>query len=186
MDDIIVTIIRKESIPTIMRGDLHTLRKVCSYASVVMLAGEVAFAVLTIASVVLGAVSFTSPDVRDWFTHLIKCGTTDLSLAAGTIEMALLFAVMFLTVKTIHDTMVSIQKEHSPFMDSNAVRFKTLCIAYLVTSIPLSILEFLNRGDQVLAICVLLAFILICVVLYCLTIIFRYGAMLQDESDHTL
>lgn len=179
-------LIRMESIPTAMRGDLHTLRKVCSYASVVMLAGEVAFAILAITSAVLGAISFSSPDVRDWFSHLIKCGGTDLSLAAGTVEMTLLFITMFVTVKTIHDTMVSIQKEHSPFMDANAVRFKTLCLTYLVMSIPLCILEYLNRGDQVLAACVLLASILICVVMYCLTIIFRYGAMLQDESDHTL
>ena len=31
-----------------------------------------------------------------------------------------------------------------------------------------------------------LVIILICVVLYCLTIVFRYGCILQNESDHTL
>jgi len=169
-----------------MRGDLHTLKKVCSYASVVMLAGEIAFMILAAASAVLGAVSFISPDIRETFSQLIKCGETDLSLAAGTVEMVILFATMFVTVKMIHDTMVSIQKEHSPFMNENAARFKTICLAFLMASVPLSVLEFLTRGDQILAVCVFLAFILISVVMYCLTIIFRYGAMLQDESDHTL
>jgi hypothetical protein len=169
-----------------MRGDLHTLKKVCSYASVVMLIGEIAFASLVVASAAMGIVSFSSPEVRETFTHLIKCGDTDLSLAAGTAEMVVLFITMFVTVKMIHDIMVSIQKEHSPFMDDNAARFKTLCLTFLIASVPISILEYLNRGDQVLAVCLFLAFILICVVMYCLTIVFRYGAALQDESDHTL
>jgi hypothetical protein len=37
-----------------------------------------------------------------------------------------------------------------------------------------------------MAVCMFLVCILISVVMYCLTIIFRYGSILQDESDHTL
>jgi len=169
-----------------MRGDLHTLKKVCRYASVVMLAGEIAFAILAVATVSLGIWSFNSPDVRETFSNIIKCGSSDVALAAGTLEMAIIFIAMFVTVKAIHDIMVSIQKEHSPFVMENADRFKIVSMTYLICSVPLAALEFLNRGDNVLTACVLLACILVCVVLYCLTIIFRYGCMLQNESDHTL
>lgn len=169
-----------------MRGDLHTLRRVCSYASVVMFAGEIAFIILTIASLALGIWSFLSDDVREMFTDLIRCGSSDLSLISGSVEMALLFITMFITVKAIHDIMVPIQNDNSPFMEENSSHFKLICMTFLISSVPLCILEYLNREDLVLALCVLLICILISVVMYCLTIIFRYGYLLQDESDHTL
>ena len=169
-----------------MRGDLHTLKRVCSYASVVMLIGAIAFLILAIASVALGALSFTSDDIREMFTSLIKSGDSDLSLIAGTIEIAILFLAMSITVKVIHDIMVSITKEHSPFMEENANGFKLVSMTFLIISVPLAILEFLNRDDVILAIVIILGCILISVVMYCLTIIFRYGYLLQDESDHTL
>ncbi|MBO4357433.1 MAG: hypothetical protein J5813_04615 [Candidatus Methanomethylophilaceae archaeon] len=169
-----------------MRGDLHTLKRVCSYASIVMMIGEIAFLVLAVASVAMSVLSFTSDDIRKMFTSLIKAGDSDLSLIAGTIEITILFLAMFITVKVIHDIMVSITKEHSPFMEENSNGFKLVSMTFLIISVPLAVLEFLNRDDIVLSIIILLGCILICVVMYCLTIIFRYGYLLQDESDHTL
>ena len=169
-----------------MRGDLHTLKRVCSYASIVMMIGEIVFLVLAVASVVMSVLSFTSDDIRKIFTSLIKAGDSDLSLIAGTIEITILFLAMFITVKVIHDIMVSITKEHSPFMEENSNGFKLVSMTFLIISVPLAVLEFLNRDDIVLSIIILLGCILICVVMYCLTIIFRYGYLLQDESDHTL
>ena len=169
-----------------MRGDLHTLKRVCSYTSIVMMIGEIAFLVLAVASVAMSVLSFTSDDIRKMFTSLIKAGDSDLSLIAGTIEITLLFLAMFITVKVIHDIMVSITKEHSPFMEENSNGFKLVSMTFLIISVPLAVLEFLNRDDIVLSIIILLGCILICVVMYCLTIIFRYGYLLQDESDHTL
>ena len=169
-----------------MRGDLHTLKRVCSYASIVMMIGEIAFLVLAVASVAMSVLSFTSDDIRKMFTSLIKAGDSDLSLIAGTIEITILFLAMFITVKVIHDIMVSITKEHSPFMEENSNGFKLVSMTFLIISVPLAVLEFLNRNDIVLSIIILLGCILICVVMYCLTIIFRYGYLLQDESDHTL
>ena len=169
-----------------MRGDLHTLKRVCSYASIVMMIGEIVFLVLAVASVVMSVLSFTSDDMRKMFTSLIKAGDSDLSLIAGTIEITILFLAMFITEKVIHDIMVSITKEHSPFMEENSNGFKLVSMTFLIISVPLAVLEFLNRDDIVLSIIILLGCILICVVMYCLTIIFRYGYLLQDESDHTL
>ena len=169
-----------------MRGDLHTLKKVCRYASVVMLAGEIAFLALIVATLALGVMSFGSADMREFFIGIFRCGGSDLSLIAATLEMALIFVAMFVTVKAIHDIMVSIQNEHSPFLVANANRFKTVCLAYLILSVPLTVLEYLTRDDVVTAIIVLLVCMLITVCLYCLTIVFRYGSMLQTESDQTL
>jgi hypothetical protein len=151
-----------------------------------MLVGALAFILLSISMIVLGIASFQSDDIRESFTGLIKAGSSDLSLVSGALEMALLFAAMAITVKVIHDIMVSIQKENSPFMESNSKGFKLVSVTFLVCSVPLAVLEYLNRDDLVLALCILLACILISVVMYCLTIIFRYGFLLQDESDHTL
>ena len=169
-----------------MRGDLHTLKRVCSYASVVMMAAEAVFAVLAVAMIALGISSFYSDDVRDMFTTLIRSGDSDLSVISGAIEMTVLFVAMFITVKVIHDIMSSIMKEHSPFMEGNEKGFKTVSITYLIVAVPLTAFEYLNREDAILSVCILLVCILISVVMYCLTIIFRYGNILQDESDRTL
>ena len=184
--DITVTVIPDEIDVPLMRGDLHTLKNVCRYASVVMLVGEIAFLVLIAATLVLGAMSFGSAEMREFFIGLVRCGGSNLSLIAATMEMALIFVAMFVTVKAIHDIMVSIQNEHSPFLVANADRFKTVCLAYLILSVPLTLLEYLNRDDAVMAVIVLLVCLLISVCLYCLTIVFRYGSMLQTESDQTL
>ena len=100
--------------------------------------------------------------------------------------MAVAFLAMFVTVKVIHDIMASIQREHSPFMEDTPKGFKLVSLTFLISAVPLTILEYLCRGDEIIAICILLVCALISVVMYCLTIIFRYGFLLQDESDHTL
>ena len=169
-----------------MRGDLHTLKRVCSYASIVMLIGEGAFAILATAMLVMGGLALSDDGFRQTFIDLILCGDRDLSIMAGAIEMCLLFIAMFITVKVIHDIMVSIQNEHSPFMEQTPNGFKTVCLTFLFAALPLMALEYLCREDFILALCVALLCILISVVMYCLTIIFRYGYLLQDESDHTL
>ena len=50
-----------------MRGDLHTLKKVCKYASAVMLIGEIVFAALVIAMLVLGVVAQFSDSRRIFY-----------------------------------------------------------------------------------------------------------------------
>ena len=184
--DITVVLIADEMHHPHMRGDLHTLKRVCSYASVVMLIGEVAFIALAIGMAAYGILAFTDEEMRSSYIDLIKCDPTDMSVICSAIEMVLAFLAMFITVKVIHDIMVAIQKEHSPFMEDTPKGFKLICMTFLVLSVPMTILEFASRGDIVLALCVLLLCIFISVVMYCLTIIFRYGHLLQDESDHTL
>jgi len=169
-----------------MRGDLHTLERVCSYASVVMLIGSIVFLVLAAACTVLGIWSFSSADIRELFTALIRCGTSDLSLAAGTVEMIAAFATGSVALKLIHGVMVTTMDRSSPFVMENADRFKKLSLLFLGASVILTLSEYLNRSDIVLTVCVFLFCILICVVMYCLTIVFRYGSALQTESDYTL
>lgn len=184
--DITVVLIADEMHHPRMRGDLHTLKRVCSYASVVMLVGEVAFIILAVGAAVFGALAFTDDDMRSTFVDVIKCNSSDISVLCSAAQMVLAFLAMFITVKVIHDIMVSIQREHSPFMEDTPKGFKLVCMTFLILSVPMTILEYGSREYIVLAIGILLLCILISVVMYCLTIIFRYGHLLQDESDHTL
>ena len=169
-----------------MRGDLHTLKRVCSYASVVMLIGECAFALLAISMLVMCGAALSNDGFRPTFVDLIRCRDTDLSIIGGGLEMCLAFLAMSVTVKAIHDIMVSIQNEHSPFLESTPDRLKFVCLTFLAAAPLLTILEYLCREDLILALCVALLCALISVVVYCLTIVFRYGYLLQDESDRTL
>lgn len=183
---IIVIIIRLKRDAVSMRGDLHTLKRVCSYASVVMLIGEGAFAILAASMLAMGGLALSDKGFRQTFTDLIWCRDDDVSIVAGSLEMCLIFIAMFITVMVIHDIMVSIQNEHSPFMEQTPNRLKLVCTTFILCASPLMGLEYLCREDFVLALCMALLCILISVVMYCLTIIFRYGYILQDESDRTL
>lgn len=169
-----------------MRGDLHTLKRVCSYASVAMWIGSIAFILLTSAVIILGIMSFSSPDIRTMFTGLIKCGNGDLALASAIIEMTLAFIAAYIVIKTMYFIMKSIQNEHSPFTQDNAERFKMITVTLLGAAIILPIFEYMNRSDIIVTVCLCLFLVLLTVVSYCITIMFRYGSILQKESDETL
>ena len=63
-----------------MKGDLSTLKKVCKYASVVMLIGEIVFAALVLITVALGIASLFSDPGKDMFIQWIGSKYTDGTL----------------------------------------------------------------------------------------------------------
>ena len=169
-----------------MRGDLHTLKRVCSYASTVMLAGCIVFIALAAITLILGGASFVSDDVKDFLVPTIHASDTDLSIISRVLELSVMFIAMAITLRAIHSIMSEILKDNGPFIEGNSEGFKLISLTFLACSVPLAVLEYLSSEDAVIAVAILLACILISVVMYCLTIIFRYGFVLQDESDHTL
>ena len=171
-----------------MKGDLHTLKKVCKYASTVMFIGEIVFAVLIIATIALAIASQFSDGAKDIFVDLIsaKDYSDPLKTTSSFIVMTLIFALGFLTVWMVHDIMVSIMTEYSPFVIENANRIKTLSLAFLFSSVFLLIFGILAGKGVTELLFLFFGSLMVSVVLYCLTIVCRYGALLQKESDETL
>lgn len=170
-----------------MKGDMSTLRKVCTYASSVLLAGEVAIAVLTAATVVLGVGSFFDDSFKDVLVGFIGVDvSTAVSLGSSFLMALVIFVMGFVTVFEVRAVMVSITREHSPFTLANAARMKVLSLTYLPFSVLLAGFGILGNASFQTVLFTFLGCILVSVVMYCLTIVFRYGAQLQKESDETL
>ncbi|MCQ2079316.1 MAG: DUF2975 domain-containing protein [archaeon] len=166
-----------------MKGDLHTLKKVCLYGSRVMLVGTVVLFAVAVAMLGLGIGSLFS----DVCSDLCRDITNDAqNVGAAMAELFVIFILATVTVLCTYRIMVSIHSEHSPFNESNTDIVKRLSLAYLPASVVLALLEFLAHGIIAPVLFVFFGCILLSVILYIFALIIRYGAVLQNESDHTL
>lgn len=170
-----------------MKGDLDTLRKVCRYASKVMLAGEIVLAAVVAITVIVGIGSLLSDSLADavasWSEAVYGVPEVGATRFAETLFILVLGTV---TVDAVRRLMETYRGSHSPFDESNADLVKGLSVLYLASSVVLLVLEVLSGGSVSECLFYFLGTLLICVVLYCLSIVFRYGSVLQNESDHTL
>ena len=172
-----------------MKGDLSTLKKVCAYGSKVMLAGTFVLLAIAIAVFALGISSFFWEGGDDLLSGILGFDVepaSDLKVAACFMEYVFVFLLATETVRRIYLVMVSIQKEHSPFNETNTGRVLRLSQIYLVAAIAMGILGLLGPHGTLFAAFVFFGCILVSVILYSLALIVRYGSVLQNESDHTL
>ena len=172
-----------------MKGDLHTLKKVCLYGSKVMLAGTFVLLAVAVAVAVLGASSFLTDSTRGILSDILQFDVSSadsLKTAVSVAELTFVFLLATETVRRIYLVMVSIHTEHSPFNDENTQIVKTLSIIYLISAFVLMVLDLVAGRGIASAIFLFFGCILLSVVLYIFALIVHYGAVLQDESDHTL
>jgi len=170
-----------------MKGDLHTLKRVCEYASKVMLAGTIILAAAMAVALVLGIASAFSDTAGNLLRNIF--GLSPLSGSDNAAPLLELLAILLLgtaTVFTISRIMVSIMNEHSPFNDANTSRLIDLSKLYLVGAFAIGLLSGISGNGLTATAFLFFGCILIAVVLYCFGLVIRYGAVLQDESDHTL
>ena len=172
-----------------MKGDLSTLKKVCMYGSKVMLAGTVILMAVVILLIALGISAAVWDGGKDILSDILGFDTDSASSVRTVSCLAELVCVFLLateTVRRIYLVMVSIHTEHSPFTEANTAIVKTLSQIYLVASVVLFVLDVLGERGIASAAFMFFGCILLSVVLYIFALIVRYGAVLQNESDHTL
>ena len=170
-----------------MKGDLHTLKRICEYASKVMLVGSVVIGVALAAFVVLAVCSGFSDSAADILRTLSGLDKpTNVRSVASVAVVIVILCMAMATVLTVYSVMSSIVREHSPFNERNTGSVIELSKMYLVCSVCLAILSLLSAAGIVQILFLLFGCILVGVVLYCFGLTVRYGAVLQDESDHTL
>ena len=169
-----------------MKGDLHTLKKVCLYASKAMLIGEAVLGLIIILTLSMGVGALVSDTLAghlsDW-VEFLGAGSSDGFAVA---EVLLILALGLITVNFVRKLMNSIHDEYSPFTAENVESLKHVSVIYLVSSVLLAALELLTNGNISGAVFMFLGSMLISVVMYCLALVFRYGGVLQKESDETL
>lgn len=172
-----------------MKGDLHTLKKVCLYGSKVMFAGTVILMAVVIVLIGAGAASFFVDSIQDFLGDCIdKDFESDsaIEVAAAYLELLLLFILAAATVYITYLVMKSIHSEHSPFNEFNTARVKVLSQTYLAAAFAFAVLEIAGSKEWTSTLFMFFGCILVSVILYSLSLIIRYGAVLQNESDHTL
>ena len=171
-----------------MKGDLSTLKKVCRYASVVMLIGEIIFAMLFIATLIMGISTFITDVWKDALFEWIGVNGSDgtVKIVSAFIVTLMIIALAFITVGMVREIMVSIKTEYTPFIPENAKRIKTISMAFLFSSVFLLLFGFLAGKGITELLFMFFGSLMVAVVMYCLTIVCRYGVLLQKESDETL
>ena len=172
-----------------MKGDLSTLKKVCAYGSKVMLAGTFVLFTIALAVFFLGISSFFWDGGNELLSGILgfdAASASNLRVVACFMEYVFVFLLATETVRRIYLVMVSIEKEHSPFNEANTGIVKTLSQIYLGASVVLLVIDLLGEHGAASAAFMFFGCILLSVVLYIFALIIRYGAVLQDESDHTL
>lgn len=171
-----------------MRGDLYTLKKVCKYASTVMLAGVVIFAILAIVTAVFGIGALFSESMLERLCGWVGVGRdqSTLVITASFFQMLAIYIMGIITVYSVYKIMSTIMSNYTPFTSENAKRIKTISLTFLFSSALLLILGVLAQRSITEIAFMFFGCLLVSVVLYCLTIVCRYGVILQDESDHTL
>lgn len=171
-----------------MKGDLHTLKKVCKYAATVMLIGKYVLAALIVILLILGIGSFFNGDMANILNTWVGVNkdASDLVKVASFLEEELILIMGFITVWETHKIMDSVKTEYTPFIIDNADRIKAVSFTFLFSSVLLFALSLLADKGIKLALFMFFGSLLVAVVLYCLTIVVRYGVLLQKESDETL
>ncbi len=176
-------------LPLPMKGDLHTLKKVCQYGSGVMLAGTAIIGIIILGLLILGIGSLFSDAFSDILGSCIgmSVGSDPVGEVAGSyLELLSIFVLALVTVSMTYRVMVSVRDEHSPFTELNTSRMTMLSRMYIVGAVLLAILELIGGRGPAGAAFMFFGCLLLAVVLFMFALMIRYGAVLQDESDHTL
>lgn len=169
-----------------MEGDLHRLKKVCLYASKVMRVGEVVLAAIIVLTLGMGVGSLVSDGVADFLESWVDWLGAGSSEWIAILEFVLILALGLVTVHIIKVLMVTIQSDYTPFTKENEALLRNVCFTYLGAAVVLPVIDYIANGSVSSAVFLMLGTLLISVVMYCLSLVFRYGAVLQKESDETL
>ena len=112
-----------------MKGDLHTLKKVCQYGSKVMLGGTAVILAVLAAYLVLGAASFFSDGMASFLQDCIGIrfeGHPAVQVAAAYLAIAAVLAMAVVTVFSTTVTEAAVERLPSmPVTSSRSVATST-------------------------------------------------------------
>jgi len=169
-----------------MRGDLHTLRRICEYGSKTMVVGEFVLIACLLASIALTVCSMFSENASVFLSDFLSARKCSPEMWIRAAELIAILMLAVATVNTIRAFMTSVSYEHSPFTGLNTDRFILLSKIFLFGAVVLGFLEVFSGRGWYMILFMFFGCILVSVVVYCLGLMIRYGNVLQDEYDHTL
>jgi len=112
----------------------------------------------------------------------------ELEIMMSMVFLSIIFvdAVMFFVYKIFKD----IEKSYTPFKKENSKRLMQISALLIIYAIVIPILSAIIVGstnlDDEMQIHFNLVLVAVAVLFYCMSLVFDYGAKLQQESDETL
>lgn len=100
----------------------------------------------------------------------------------------LIFAAAFITIMIIAIVsclrlLMSIRRDESPFTERNGGKIRTIGIAFMLLEPVQITLMLVQSGEFSVGSSIMFS---AGIVMYCISLVFRYGCELQQESDETL
>ena len=117
----------------------------------------------------------------------------EVGMPSGETLAMLGFVIIVLAVAIVVLVMLmniarSIYREYSPFTIKNVKRLEVIALAYLLLPVIIAPMMYAVLGGLGNLDVILLGVssVLMAAIFYCLALVFRYGCLLQKESDETL
>lgn len=149
-----------------------------------------------VVDVTIGGEDFVLTELEKTDTGLRIVGTTDVydmdfrELAWGLLVLAVLLGITQVTLYFIGFLCKAFRDCESPFEENVIKKMQHLAYALIPWTVASSLVEIvinnIIRGNKGVALSVDFGVILVVLLVFLLAYIFKYGAILQQESDETL
>lgn len=161
------------------------IRRMSGIASVVL----ILYLILPVTATVIAAVSGFIEGFKEGYSGEIT-GTDSSSMPEGFLAgtLYILFVTAFIAIIIISvlyclKLLLSIRRDESPFTEKNGKLIRTIGIAFMLMEPVQIILDLLKSGVFTIGSGITFS---AGIVMYCISLVFRYGCELQQESDETI
>lgn len=167
-------------------NNLRNLEQVSHYASIavwIVLVISLISVVVSLTLIVLIGINY--PPMMDMLMHLRTTKENALYNYSSTVVISMVSLIMMLFMDRLF---TNIRRSHTPFTLDNAKILKGAALVLLLSAalMPFIFIVFAYLFNQRYQINIEILLFVMSVIVYCISLVFRYGALLQKESDETL
>jgi hypothetical protein len=167
-------------------NNLRKLGQISHYASIavwIVLILSLISILVSLALIVLIVINY--PPMMEMLMNLRTTKENALYNYSSTVVISMVSLIMMLFMDRIF---TNIRRSYTPFTLENAKVLKDAAVVLLLSAalMPLIFVILASLLDQRYQINIELLLFVLSLIVYCISLVFRYGALLQKESDETL
>jgi hypothetical protein len=168
--------------------NLAKLQRTSGFVSTVSLLVMIIATLVLIVSAILLILCLIDAQILHEITEAAEISMNDLEITLSLVFLSIIFVdtVMFFVYKIFKDIEVS----YTPFKKENSKRLMQISYLLIIYAIVIPVLSAIIVGymdlNEDLQIHFNPVFVAVAALFYCMSLVFDYGAKLQQESDETL
>jgi hypothetical protein len=166
--------------------NLKKLGEISHYALIaIWLVLIVSLISIVVSLLIITMIAMNYPPIMEMIMHL---RTTKENALYNYSSTAIISAVSFIMMLFMIRFFENIRTSYTPFTLENAKILKDSSIVMLLSAglMPITFLILASLLKQKYEINIELLLFVLALIVYCISLVFRYGALLQKESDETL